>query len=77
MVPSNRVKPRGTACLYSNQKSNKSPNKKMVPASSFMVSNQATNFFSLGKLASGDGAPKCWSEAKYIFLFSDNFHETS
>ena len=42
----------------------------MASASFLTSSNQATNFCSLGKLISEVGAPKCWSEAKYIFEFS-------
>ena len=40
------------------------PNRKIASASSLTSSNQATNFFSRGKLVSDVGAPKCWSEAK-------------
>jgi hypothetical protein len=63
------MKPFGTTDLYSNQKSNKSPKRKMHSASFFISSSQATNFCSRGKLATGVGAPKCWSEAKYIFCW--------
>jgi len=48
--PNTLTKPLGTTVLYSNQKSNKSPNKKSASASLLMVSNQETNFCSLGKL---------------------------
>jgi len=59
--------------LYSNQKSNRSPSKKSTAASCWIWSSQRTNFSSLTLLFSGLGAPKCWSEAKYIFLDSVNF----
>jgi hypothetical protein len=68
--PSTRINPLGTTFVYSNQKSNKSPNKKIASASFFIVSSQFTNSFSLGLLFSEVGAPKCWSDAKYIFFWS-------
>ena len=40
----------------------------MASASFLTSSSQATNFCSLGKLIAEVGAPKCWSEAKYIFF---------
>ena len=61
--PRTLTKPLGTTVLYSNQKSNKSPNKKMAAASFLISSNQATNFFSRGRLAARVGAPRCWSDA--------------
>ena len=56
--PNVLTKPFGTTVLYSNQKSNRSPNKKIAAASSFTSSNHFTNFFSRGKLSSLVGAPK-------------------
>lgn len=67
-LPKTRTNPFGTTVLYSNQKSNKSPNRNNAVASFLISSSQATNFCSLGKLNSGVGAPKCWSEAKYILV---------
>jgi hypothetical protein len=46
-LPKTLTNPFGTTVLYSNQKSNKSPNKKIASASFFISSNQATNFCSL------------------------------
>ena len=57
-LPRVLVKPFGTTVLYSNQKSNKSPIKKMAAASFFTAFNQDTNFFSLGSDSSLVGAPK-------------------
>jgi len=49
--PKTLTKPLGTTVLYSNQKSNKSPNKNIASASAFILSNHATNLCSLGKLS--------------------------
>ena len=66
--PNTRVKPLGTTYLYSNQKSNKSPNRKIASASCLIESNHFTNFFSRGIDSFAVGAPKWLSEAKYIFF---------
>ena len=67
--PNTRTKPLGTTVLYSNQKSNKSPNRYIAAASFLISSNQEVKYFSRARLSAGFGKPKWLSDAKYIFLF--------
>src|SRR5690606_24304679 len=67
-LPKVRTKPFGTTVLYSNQKSKRSPRRKITSASCLMLSSHFTKIFSRGKLSACVGAPRWLSLEKYIFL---------
>ena len=66
IVPSRRTKPRGTACLYVNQKSKMSPSIMTLFASGSMLSSQRTISSSRCRLSAP--LPRCASVTKKVLV---------
>ena len=73
IAPNSLTPPLGITFVYSNQKSNKSPSRCIsvaaplvaIPRPFEISSSQLINFFSLTRLDSISGTPRCKSDAKY------------